>query len=157
MMLREYSKKEFRNISDESLVDDTNKEEVEKITTENKRLLDNIKESLSKDVTDVVISTKLVDAPVCISTKDGLSLNMENVLNEEPNREEEVKSTKVLEINPNHELFIALSKLQDNDEEVKKYASILYDEALMLEGYEIKNKPEFVKKLNELLVKSLNK
>ena len=159
MMMREYDNSEFKNIADDS-VNEVSKEEQEKIdsvATENKRLLDTIKEALASDVSDVVISTKLVDSPVCISTKDGLSMNMENTLNEEPGDKEEVKSTKVLEINPNHEIFKALCAIKDDDEEVKKYASVLYDEAIMLEGFEIKDRAGFVKKLNELMVKALSK
>ena len=87
----------------------------------------------------------------------------ENVLDEESKLqggytdENAPKATKVLEINPNHELFKALQTLKDNDEEIKKYGSLLYDEAMMLEGFEIKDKKEFVNKLNELMIKALNK
>lgn len=157
MMLREYEKLEFKNIADDSL-DDASKEEKEQIeilTGENKRLLDNIKEALSGKVSDVILSSKLVDSPVCLSTKDGLSLEMEKTLNEQRGNEEEVKAEKVLEINPNHDLFKAFSAIQSNDEEVKKYASILLDEALLLEGRAIDNRVEFVQKINELFIKAM--
>ena len=157
MMLREYEKLEFKNIADDSL-DDASKEEKEQIETltgENKRLLDNIKEALSGKVSDVILSSKLVDSPVCLSTKDGLSLEMEKTLNEQRGNEEEVKAEKVLEINPNHDLFKAFSAIQSNDEEVKKYASILLDEALLLEGRTIENRVEFVQKINELFIKAM--
>lgn len=158
-MLREYEKLEFKNISDDS-ADELNEEEkgkIEELTTSNKRLLDNLKEGLKDNVTDVVISSKLVDSPVCLSTKDGLSLEMEKTLNEQPGMKEDIKAQKVLEINPNHPIFTALSSIQDNDEEVKEYASLLYDEALILEGREISDRSEFVKKLNNLFSKAINK
>ena len=159
MMLRDYDKVEFKSISDDKN-DDLTKEEKETLESEtatNKRLLDTLKESLTGTVDDVVLSSKLVDSPVCLSTKDGLSLEMEKTLNEQPGNTEEVKASKVLEINPNHELFKAFSKVQENDDEVKKYASVLYDEALILEGREISNRKEFVNKLNELFIKALGK
>ena len=158
-MLREYEKLEFKNISDDS-ADELNEEEknkLEEIASTNKRLLDNLKEGLKDNVTDVVISSKLVDSPVCLSTKDGLSLEMEKTLNEQPGMKEDIKAQKVLEINPNHPIFTALSSIQDNDEEVKEYASLLYDEALILEGREISDRGEFVKKLNNLFSKAINK
>ena len=158
-MLREYNKVEFKSISDDS-IDDASKEEkekVEEITATNKRLLDNLKESLKGSVEDVVISTKLVDSPVCLSTKEGLSLEMEKTLNEQPGMSEDVKAQKVLELNPNHPIFEALTSIQDKDDEVKEYASILYDEALILEGREISDRSEFVKKLNKLFSKAINK
>ena len=159
MMLREYEKVEFKSITDDS-TEDVSKEEKEKLeelTTNNKRLLDNIKEALNSQVDDVVISSKLVDSPVCISTKDGLSLEMEKTLNEQPGNKEQVKAQKVLEINPNHELFTALADIQDNDDLVKEYASVLYDEAMLLQGREISNRAEFVKKINSLFSKAIKK
>lgn len=159
MMLREYEKVEFKSITDDS-TEDVSKEEKEKLeelTTNNKRLLDNIKEALNSQVDDVVISSKLVDSPVCISTKEGLSLEMEKTLNEQPGNKEQVKAQKVLEINPNHELFTALADIQDNDDLVKEYASVLYDEAMLLQGREISNRTEFVKKINSLFSKAIKK
>ncbi len=161
MMLQNYDKKEFKSISDESANEDLDKEEKEKVdnlSTTHKRFLDNVKESLNGKVDDVIFSSKLVDSPVCISTKQGLSLNMEKTLDEQPgNNGEGPKAIKVLEINPEHELFKALVALEDNDEETKKYGSLLYDEALLLEGFDIKDKKDFVKKLNEVMLKSLSK
>ena len=159
MMLREYEKLEFKSISNES-TDDLSKEEkekVESVSASNKRLLDNIKEALKGDVDDVIISNKLVDAPVCVSTKEGLSLEMEKTLNEQPGAEEKVKAQKLLEINPDHELFNAFSAIQDQDDLVKEYASVLYDEAMLLEGREITDKKAFIKKLNSLMIKALAK
>ena len=161
MMLQNYDKKEFKSISDESVNEELNKEEKEKVenlTTAHKRFLDNVKEALNGKVDEVIFSSKLVDSPVCISTKQGLSLNMEKTLDEQPGNEGEgPKAVKVLEINPEHELFKALASLEENDEETKKYGSLLYDEALLLEGFDIKDKQDFVKKLNEVMVKSLKK
>ena len=157
MMLREYDKVEFKSISDES-ASEVSKEEQEKldnITADNKRLLDTLKEALSDKVNDVVISSKLVDAPVCVSTKDGLSLEMEKTLNEQPGAEESVKAQKILELNPNHSLFEVFAKIQNDDELVKNYASVLYEEAMLLEGREIVDKKAFVDKINELFVKAM--
>ncbi len=159
MMMREFDKKEFKSIAGENS-DDLSKEEKEKIesiSAEHKRLLDNLKESLKGEVDEVVISNKLVDSPVCISTKEGLSLEMEKTINEENHEGEDVKSVKVLELNPEHELFHIFTSIESDDEMVKEYASVLYDEALLLEGYDVSNKQEFVKKLNSLIVKAFKK
>ena len=160
MMMRDYDKKEFKNVADEASneLSKEEKDNLDVLIAENKRILDDIKEGLNGKVDEVTFSTKLVDSPVCITTKNGLSLNMENTLNEEArenNFTDDVKATKVLEINPHHELFKAIEAIKDNDDEVKLYGSILYDEALMLEGYEVENKKEFIEKLNKLMIKSL--
>lgn len=157
MMLREYDKVEFKSISDES-ASEVSKEEQEKLdnlTADNKRLLDTLKEALGDKVNDVVISSKLVDAPVCVSTKDGLSLEMEKTLNEQPGAEENVKAQKILELNPNHALFEVFTKIQNDDELVKNYASVLYEEAMLLEGREITDKKAFVDKVNDLFIKAM--
>ena len=158
MMMHDYDKTEFKSITDDA-TNEISKEEQEKIestTADNKRLLDNLKEGLKEEIDDVVISSKLVDSPLCLSTKDGLSLEMEKTLNEQPGNEEKVKAKKVLEINPDHDLFKAFVAIQDQDELVKEYASVLYDEAMLLEGREITNKKEFVRKLNELMIKAFS-
>ena len=160
MMMRDYDKKEFKNVADEASneLSKEEKDNLDILICENKRVLDDIKEGLNGKVDEVTFSTKLVDSPVCITTKNGLSLNMENTLNEEArenNFTDDVKATKVLEINPHHELFKAIDAIKDNDDEVKLYGSILYDEALMLEGYEVEDKKEFIEKLNKLMIKSL--
>ena len=159
MMMQEYDKTEFKSITDDS-TNELSKEEqenIEKVSADNKRLLDNLKEGLKDEIDDVVISSKLVDSPLCLSTKDGLSLEMEKTLNEQPGNEEKVKAKKVLEINPDHDLFKAFVAIQEDDELVKEYASVLLDEAMLLEGREIVNKKEFVRKLNELMIKAFKK
>ncbi|MCR5309090.1 MAG: molecular chaperone HtpG [Bacilli bacterium] len=159
MMMREYDKTEFKSISDEK-ANELSEEEQKKIddtTADSKRLLDTLKEALKDEVDDVVISSKLVDSPVCISTKDGMSLEMEKTLNEQPGSEGEAKSVKVLELNPEHDLFKSFVSIQTDDDLVKKYASILLDEAMLLEGRDVKDRASFVKKMNELLVIALKK
>jgi len=159
MSMNEYDKKPFKDVSSESEADISKekKQELDKLTTDNKRVLDNLKEGLKGKVDDVVFSAKLVDSPVCLTTKEGISMNAERVLNEEPGaKDDSVKSTKVLEINPDHDLWKALAEGQ-SDEDVQNAASILYDEAMLLQGYEIEDKAGFVKKLNALFVKASRK
>ena len=159
MMMREYDKTEFKSISDESAneLSDEEKKKIDDTTADSKRLLDTLKEALKDEVDDVVISSKLVDSPVCISTKDGMSLEMEKTLNEQPGSDGEAKSVKVLELNPEHDLFKSFVSIQTDDELVKKYASILLDEAMLLEGRDVMDRASFVKKMNELLVIALKK
>lgn len=157
-MMNEYEKVEFKNIAvhDKDSLTEEEKTELETKEAENKELIDNIKEALKGKVDEVSLSNKLVDSPVCISTKDGLSLNMEKTLNNLPS-EEKAKASKVLEINPNHELFKAMSDIKADKDTVKKYSDVLYDEAMLLEGFEVQDKENFIKNLNELMLKSLKK
>ena len=157
-MMNEYEKVEFKNITshDKDALTDDEKSKLEVLEAENKELLDNIKESLGNKVDKVSLSTKLVDSPVCISTQNGLSLNMEQTINQVPG-DEKAKASKVLEVNPNHELFKAISEYKGDKELIQKYSSVLYDEAMILEGFDIEDKATFIKNLNELMLKSLKK
>ena len=154
LVMKEYEGLEFKSITAESN-DEFSKEEKDKIdslSAQNRELLDILKENLKDKVDDVVFSAKLVDAPVCISSKDGVSLNIEHVMNEQdPTGENQVKAIKVLEINPDHTLFKTISSNKESGKDISKYASLLYDEAMLLEGYDIKDKAQFVNNLNSLL------
>ena len=157
-MMNEYEKINFQNISshDNDSLSEEEKSKLNVVEAENKELLDNIKECLGDKVDKVSLSTKLVDSPVCISTQNGLSLNMEKTINEIPN-DEKAKASKVLEINPNHELFKAMAEHKGDKELISKYSSVLYDEAMLLEGFDVEDKATFIKNLNELMLKSLSK
>ena len=157
-MMNEYEKVEFRNISahDKESLSDDEKSKLEVLEAENKELLDNIKDSLGAKVDKVSLSTKLVDSPVCISTQNGLSLSMEQTINQVPG-DEKAKASKVLEVNRNHELLKAISEFKGDKELSKKYSDVLYNEAMLLEGFEIEDKATFIKNLNELMLKSLKK
>lgn len=154
LVMKDYEGLEFKSITAESN-DELSKEEKDKIdslSAQNRELLDILKENLKDKVDDVVFSAKLVDAPVCISSKDVVSLNIEHVMNEQdPTGEDQVKAIKVLEINPDHTLFKTISSNKESGKDISKYASLLYDEAMLLEGYDIKDKAQFVNNLNSLL------
>ena len=79
---------------------------------------------------------------------------MEKTINQIPG-EEKAKANKVLEINPTHPIFKALDKVKADKELVNKYSSVLYNEAMLLEGFEIEDKETFIKNLNELMMNSL--
>lgn len=160
MAMKDYEGYEFKNVS-EANVETLSQEEKDKLdllNANNKELLDNLKETLKDKVDGVTFSNKLVDSPVCISTQNGLSLNMEKLINELPQNsdEGEVKSSKVLELNPEHDLIKLLIESKVEKEELEDFANLLYDEAILLEGHEIKNKEDFAKALNNVIKKSLN-
>ena len=117
-------------------------------------MLEKIKELLGDKVSDVVISKRLTDSPVCLVSKDGFSFEMEKTLDKIPNNQG-LKAERVLELNPKHKLFEALENLyNDNSEELSNYVSLLYDQALLIEGFPIDNPVEFSNMMCELMVKA---
>jgi len=158
-MLNEYDKKKFKSINqgDLDLLDDSEKEVIKNLETENKSLLDKIKEVLANKVDDVKLSTRLTDSPVCLVSGDGLSFEMEKVMSQLPG-DKDLKAKRILEINPQHELFQAIETLyKNNDEAIADYADILYNQALLIEGLEITDPVGFANKMVKVLVKAAKK
>ena len=157
-VLMNYKEKTFKNISqgDLDLDSEDEKKELEKKTEENKDLLGGLKEALGDKVKEVKISSRLVDDPVCLSSDEGMSFEMEKVLSAMPEGNPYgMKATRILEINPNHEIFTALQKVYEQDKDaVKDYAELLYDQALLIEGFPIENPTEFSKKICEFMVRA---
>ena len=156
-ILMEYNGKQFKAINqgDLDLLEKEEAEKIEKLNDEKKPILEAIKEALKEKVSDVVISKRLTDSAVCLVSSDGLSFEMEKVLASMPNNEN-IKAEKILEINGNHELFKALEKIYlTNPLELNKYASLLYNQALLIEGFEIENPVEFSNLMCELMIKSI--
>jgi molecular chaperone HtpG len=158
-MLNEYDKKKFKSINqgDLDLLDDSEKEVIKNLETENKSLLEKIKEVLTNKVDDVKLSTRLTDSPVCLVSGDGLSFEMEKVMSQLPG-DKDLKAKRILEINPQHELFQAIETLyKNNDEAIADYAYILYNQALLIEGLEITDPVGFANKMVKVLVKAAKK
>ena len=152
-VLMRHGDKEFRNVSEGDLGIDTEaeKEETKKLAEENKDMLSFITAALDGKVKETKISDKLKSHPVCISSSGQISLEMEKIPNQNT-QNEKVKSEKVLEINPNHKIFAAMQKLYGEDKEkFKDYASILYDQALLIEGMQIEDPVEFSNKICALM------
>jgi molecular chaperone HtpG len=157
-VLREYDKVEFKNInsSDLDLLSDDEKKDIEKAKEDNKDLLTSIKEALP-DVKDVVISTHLTDSACCLSSGEGISFEMEKVLNSQQG-DNKVKAERILEINSNSELFKLIQEsYKESKDSVKDYSKLLYDEALINQGLPLENPREFSNLLENLMKKSLSK
>lgn len=135
-MMPVYKEKEFRSVSadDLGLENEEEKEETQKQQEENKDLFGAIKEALGERVEEVRLSRRLKNAACCLTAKGQVSLEMERVLNAMPG-EQKVKAERVLELNPDHEIFPILQKLYpDHPEVLADYAELLYAQALIREG-----------------------
>lgn len=145
-----FEEKTFKSVNEVSFETQEEKEEIKKLTEENKNILDIFKDTLSNKVSEIKLNPELGDGSVALSFKGEVSLEMEKLLSQIPGNEG-VKAEKILEINPKHLLF---EKIQEaNSDELKDFAEILYDQAMLIEGLAIENPIEFVGKLNKLLGK----
>lgn len=156
--LMNYKEKTFKNISqgDLDLASDDEKKEIEKKSEENKDLLTGLKEALGDKVKEVKISSRLTDDPVCLTSEEGMSFEMEKVLSAMPDANPYgMKATRILEINPNHEIFKALQKVYEQDSAaVGDYADLLFNQALLIEGFPIEDPMDFSRKICDFMVKA---
>lgn len=157
-ILNKYNDHEFKSINQSALDDLTTEEEKEKLEEQQKDhqdLLKALKEALKDEVKDVILSKRLVDSPVCLVSGDGVSFEMEKVIEAMPTNDK-IKAERILEINPNHELFHALNQLyEQNPDDIKDYATLLYNQALLMEGFKLNNSVAFSNLMCKLMIKSI--
>ncbi len=157
-ILQNYDGKPFQSVSkgDLDLDSDDEKKAKEEKTEENKDMLTAIKNDLGDKVKEVKISSRLTDDPVCVTADEGVSLEMEKYMSQDPlNASRAIKANKILELNPDHPLFAKLQKVYaDNPDDLKDYAEVLYNQALLIQGLPIDDPVEYARKIAELLVKA---
>jgi molecular chaperone HtpG len=154
-VMMKYDDKEFKSVSadDLGLETEEEKKEAAKKVEEHKDMLDFMKDSLDGKVKQVVLSQKLKTHPVCLSTEGAISLEMEKVLNAMPNQEK-ISAQRVLEINANHPVFQKLCELYEKDKDtLKLYASLLYTQALLIEGVSIEDPLAFSNQICSLMTR----
>ena len=134
-ILREYKEKSFRSAVDGDLDLDDMPEE--KKADDYKEALDFMKEALGESVDEVRISRKLKTHPVCMTSGEGMSFEMERYFNAvQP--EMGMKAKRILEVNVDHPAFAALEAARASDpEKAKKYAQVLMNQAKLIAGLPI--------------------
>lgn len=153
-IINQYKDKTFKSIQKEDfeINDKKEKEELEKKTKDNQDLIAKIKELLKDDISEVKLSSRLKSHPVCLVSDNNISIDMEKTLKA---LNQDVKSNKILEINPEHELFSKLKSAYDSKENIDDYVFLLLDQALLLAGLPIKDPVEYSKRMSNILIKSI--
>ena len=155
-VLHAYNEKEFKSVSADDLdLGETTeeKEQAEKQAEESKDLLEAMKDALGDKVTDVKLTQRLKSHPVCLTSKGGLSIEMEKVLNSMPT-DQKVQAERVLEINAQHSILETLQEKYAADKDsIAEYAKLLYDQALLIEGLPIDDPVAFSNAVCKLMTK----
>ena len=136
-----YKEKKFCSATNDDLgiENEDNKEDEQ----DNSALLTFVKETLGDKVSEVTASKKLVSHPVCLTAKGGISFEMEKYFNSvQP--DSGMKAQRVLELNLSHPAVKAMeSAIQTDVEKAKKYAEILYCQAMLIAGLALENPSEY--------------
>lgn len=149
--MQEYDKIKFLSVQKANL--DIDKKDPLKSNKKKKedQFLVEIKEVLKDKVKDVVASKRLSESPVCVVSGEGLSLEMEKVLNQMPSSNN-VKAEKIIEVNLKHRLIKKLFKnLELKKYDIKYVANLLYNQALILEGLQPENPKELIDAITNLI------
>lgn len=159
-ILHSYREKEFRSaLNGEIEKADTEKKKDGETPAEepkddtHKAALDFVKKALGDSVKEVRASKKLKSHPVCLTAGENLSFEMEKYLNAvQPGAP--IHADRILELNTAHPVFAALEKaVGENEELAKKYAVLLYDQALLIAGLPLDDPSGYTDLVCELLVK----
>ncbi len=137
-----YKEKRFCSATNDDLgiENDEKKDEDEK---DSSALLTFVKETLGDKVAEVTASKKLVSHPVCLTAKGGISFEMEKYFNSvQP--DSGMKAQRVLELNLSHNAVKTMEALIQTDiDKAKKYAEVLYCQALLIAGLPLENPSEY--------------
>lgn len=151
----EYKGKKFKSIIKGEISIDKLKQEDKKESKEKfEKLLGFIKEGLKEEVKDVRISGRLKESPCCLVSDEGdLDPRMEKLLKSMGQEVPERK--KILEINPSHPIFdtmLGIFEKNSQDNILKEYTALIFDQALLLEGSKPKDPVLFIKYLSNLML-----
>lgn len=154
-MMMTYQEKEFKSVSGGDLGLEKEGEDKKEETKEeqgDKELFAHMTGLLAGKVSAVKASQRLKSHPVCLSSGSEISIEMEKVLNAMPYNEQKVKADKVLEINVHHEVYQALKDAFATDQEkLKLYTELLYNQALLIEGLPIEDPVEFTNNICKMM------
>nr|WP_326185876.1 molecular chaperone HtpG [uncultured Oscillibacter sp.] len=132
-VLHAYKDKEFRSVLDQE-IEEGAKEKAEEAADAHKSVFDFVKETLGQQVKEVKASARLKSHPVCLTAGEGLSFEMEKYF-QSVQPDSGIKADRILELNVEHPAFQALeAAVTEDPEKAKKYATLLYDQALLIAG-----------------------
>lgn len=140
-------------------VKDSGNDEFNMLQKQYEDMLKTVKTHLGDKVADVRLSKRLTTSPVClVTTHTGVTFNMEMLLKSVNQVTPQAK--KILELNPKHEIIEVLKGLhQENpvSSELRNASNVLFNQALLIEGYPLEDPVEFSRQMAELLISAYKK
>ena len=149
-----YKDFDLKSVNRSDAAEDLKTEDDKEQEKELEPIVKKIKDALGDVVKDVKASTRLSDSPSCIvADQNDPTVQMQGILKAMGQGGGDAIKP-ILEINPNNEIVKKLSTVEDADS-ISDISNLLLDQALILEGAELKSPAEFVKRLNRVMGKSL--
>ena len=152
--LMTYREKKFQSAlsGDAAPAGESEKKPEESGESDHKAVFDFVKEALGEQVKEVKASKILKSHPVCLTAGPGLSFEMEKYF-AAVQPDQKLKADRILELNTSHPVFAALERaVSDDPDKAKKYASLLFDQALLIAGLPLDDPSGYTDLVCELLV-----
>lgn len=119
-----------------------------------KPVIDRMKTVLGDRVKDVVTSVRLADSPSCmVVDENDPTMKMAQMM-KAMGQGDLPDVQPILEINPDHPI-VERMKSMDDDEQFSDAAYLLLDQALLVEGEQLKDPATFVERLNRVMQRAL--
>jgi molecular chaperone HtpG len=132
------------------LEDESEKQEIEKLEKEHQSLLERAQQALEGKVEKVRVTTRLTESPACLVVGEhDMGAQMRRIL--ESAGQKVPESKPILELNPSHPLVVKLDGEPDEDR-FADLIEILFDQANLAEGGQLKDPAAYVHRLNKLLL-----
>ena len=149
-ILHQYQEKELRSVLDQEIEEGAEKK-AEEAADAHKAAFELVKEALGDKVKEVKASARLKSHPVCLTAGEGLSFEMEKYF-QQVQPDAGIKADRILELNVEHPAFQALENAAASDpEKAKKYAALLYNQALLIAGLPLEDPSGYTDLVCELM------
>ena len=148
--LSAHNEKPLKSVTkgDLELSDDEKKEQEEQ-KQELASVTDKLKEALDESVKEVRLTNRLTESPAClVADESDPGANLERIM--KAMGQDAPTSKPILEINPDHAL---IKQLDADSAQFGDWAQVLFDQAALSEGAQIKDPANYVKLVNRLLIK----
>lgn len=153
--LAEYDGKKLKSVNDEDALPETDEEKkaAEEKAEEAKDVMSFLKETLGERIKEARVSKILKSHAVCMTSDGPITIEMEKSLKAHNQDMMGFKAERVLEINPDAPVFAALkAAVTDDPEKAKKYAELLYAQALLIAGLPLEDPAGYSDLVCELMV-----
>ena len=147
--LNEHNEKPLKSVTKGDLeLSDEEKKEQEEQKAELSAVTDKLQEVLAESVKEVRLTNRLTESPAClVADETDPGANLERIM--KAMGQDAPSSKPILEINPDHAI---IKKLDAENASFADWAQVLFDQAALSEGAQIKDPANYVKLVNRLLV-----
>ena len=148
--VHEFDDKKFQSVAKGKLDLGQKDQKDEEPTEADKSFLEKIQNQLKDQVSEVTASSRLVNSASClVMDENAMAIHMQKMM--EQAGQAMPGQLPALEINLEHPLVQHIEHI-DNDAQFKQWSELLFEQALLAEGGQLKNPADYVRKMNQLML-----